>query len=99
MAVTAGLTGNNQSPASSFETLYSRENHGGVISTLMVKNRSASANEVHIRIPELHGSSGFATLQPGESEPFRVGDGLITSVQVKSDGATIDWYGVATTKQ
>lgn len=99
MSATAGRTGAGQTLGASEEQVFTAAS-GYSATTIRVKNRSTSPAAVTVRIPELHGTSTSvgATLQPGESELFRVNNGGITSVYLTGNTAIVDWYPVSLTR-
>ena len=98
MPITQGITGSGQTPEASEALAFSARQHGKMISTIIVQNASSATGNASVRVPELHGSTGFATIRPGQSHPFRVKDGEIEDVYISGENAIVDWFGVAKTK-
>jgi hypothetical protein len=99
MAFTPGITGTNQVPTGSMVQFFSLAAGENPPTTLFIRNRSTAAGNLSVRIPALHGASGFATLLPGDGLPFRVNDGGITEAYGSGATAIVDWFPVAATRR
>jgi len=99
MAITAGITGSNQTiVGASEQQFFSLPTGVAAPSTLMVRNPSTSTADIFVRIPALHGSGGSVRIPIGEKEYFRVKDGKLDAAYVVGSGATFDWGPVASTQ-
>ena len=71
----------------------------GEATTIMVECPGAQTDDLQVQIPELHSTAWF-TLPKGDKEYFRVNDGGISNVSVRSDKGGISdvrWGVVAIT--
>ncbi len=98
MAITPGLTGNNQTAGTAEEQFFVAPSGTGRCSKLRVRCRSDTGASLLVRIPELHGASTWATLVAGEVADFRVNNGELMSAFCKGNGAKLDWYVLEVTK-
>lgn len=91
MPITIGITGDAMTPAGATEERFFRAPDGNARCTrLFVKTATGAAK---IRIPELHGETGYANLAIGESREFEHSE--ITAAYVTGATAVLTWYPTA----
>jgi len=98
MTITQGATGAAQVAIAGESVAFAAGEGIDKLTTITVRNRIAATGNLVVRIPELHGASGGATLLPGDKEPFRVKDGEISQVLVSGINTIVDWWGTAVTR-
>jgi hypothetical protein len=91
------LTGTNYTIPGANTNILADSQSGVTITTLRVSVESSSPSAATFRIPQLHGNSGVATLEPGQTELFRVTDGGIRECFAGPQNAIIRWWPVAVT--
>lgn len=91
----ANYTGDNVTSTAN-QVLWDGSNNsdGVTLTSMYVKCVSGTAK---IRVPQLHGSTGYAVLTAGEFAIFRVGNSGLKSVISVDASPVITWYGVAAT--
>jgi len=95
MAWTAGVTGSGQTVAVATEVQFFLPS-SVLLNCTKLKVLNASEGAVaEIRIPELHGATGSASVALGASEEFEFSGNGISAAFVTGENAVITWFPTA----